>query len=419
MKIVTINNSDSIGGAAIVARRLNDALNSMGVEATMLVINSSNSDATGVKPFGNKLRSKWNFLYERLVIFMRNRFSRKNLFKVSIANTGYDLSRHPDLLDADIIILNWINQGVMSLKHIEQLATLNKPVVSVLHDLWFATGICHHPYECTRFANICHSCGYLKSNSKNDLSTTIFKRKRDLCDKLDIQFVAVSNWVKRRCSQSALLSSHSVEVIHNAFPIQSFSYERRIADKSLNIPINRRILVMGAARLDDPIKGFDIMIAAMNHISESDPVLASKIHLVLYGNIRNRELLKQIKIPFTYLGVINGVEEIAKVYSYSDIVLSTSLYETLGGTLIEGQAAGCIPVSFGEGGQADIVEHLKSGYIAQYKSPESIADGIRWALESNLSRKELHDWVKERFSQEQIAKRYMQLFHKLINERNN
>lgn len=417
MRVVTINNSDSVGGAAIVAHRLNDALIAKGVDATMLVMNRADENSKGVEQFGSPVRSRWNFLWERAVIYARNRFSRQNLFKVSIANSGYDLSHHPMVREADVIIINWINQGVMSLRDIYRLRRLNKPIIWVLHDLWGATGICHHPYECNRFANICHSCPYLGSKSKSDLSTRIFKRKRRLYAAMDIQFVAVSSWVERKCRQSALLNGQSVQVIHNAFPIECFSYERTIADDSLNIPKDRKIIVMGAARLDDPIKGLDIMIAAMNHISEREPVLASRIHLVLYGDIREPQLLEQIKIPYTYLGRIKGVEQIARIYSYSDIVLSTSLYETLGGTLIEGQAAGCIPVSFGEGGQTDIIEHQKTGYIAQYKSPESIAGGVRWAVKSNLSRRELHESVRERFAQEHIAGEYITLFENLINKR--
>lgn len=418
MKVVIINNSDSVGGAAIVARRLNNAFNSMGVDATMLVMNQSDTETKGVEQFGSKLHSKWNFLWERLVIFMRNRVSRKNLFKVSIANSGYDLSEHPTVQGADIILLNWINQGVISLKQIELLARLNKPIVWVLHDLWQATGICHHPYECVRFANICHSCNYLNSKSKNDLSTAIFKRKRGLYEKVDIHFVTVSNWLKSKCAQSALLNSQDVTVIHNAFPIDLFSYERKVAPADIKIAADSTVIVMGAARLDDPIKGIEYMIATMEYLKDNDPVIASKIHLILYGNISNKELLTRIKVPYTYLGVVHGTDKIAEIYSYSDIVFSSSLYESLPGTLIEGQAAGCIPVSFAEGGQRDIIEHKKTGYLAQYKSVESMADGVRWAVNSGLERRMLHEWVSERFSQEQIAKQYMQLFHKLINEIN-
>ena len=94
-------------------------------------------------------------------------------------------------------------------------------------------------------------------------------------------------------------------------------------------------------------------------------------------------------------------------------VISTSLYETLPGTLIEGQASGCLPVTFGKGGQADIVEHLKTGYIAEYKDPASVAKGIEWALEANILREFLHSEVERKFSAAKIAQQYIELFDKV------
>ncbi|MDE5858684.1 MAG: glycosyltransferase, partial [Muribaculaceae bacterium] len=100
-------------------------------------------------------------------------------------------------------------------------------------------------------------------------------------------------------------------------------------------------------------------------------------------------------------------------YAAASVVVSSSLFETLPGTLIEGQAAGCIPVTFGRGGQRDIVQHLQNGYIAEYKNTRSLADGIIWALSSPLSRESLHEHVDKHFSSKIIAWRFMRLFYEL------
>lgn len=144
------------------------------------------------------------------------------------------------------------------------------------------------------------------------------------------------------------------------------------------------------------------------------PDIAKELHLILYGNIRNAALLDRIKIPYTYVGAVKSIYEVADLYAQSDIVLSTSLYETLPGTLIEGQAAGCTPVTFGNGGQHDIVTHLKTGYIAEYQSAKSIAEGIKWAIKANLDREQLHSEVVTRFSASKIANQYFELFDELL-----
>ena len=95
-------------------------------------------------------------------------------------------------------------------------------------------------------------------------------------------------------------------------------------------------------------------------------------------------------------------------------MLATALYETLPGTLIEGQAAGCTPVTFGRGGQSDIVDHGKSGYIAEYRNAESVAEGIIQALEKPADREMLHEQVRSRFASDVIAKRYIELFNRML-----
>ena len=51
------------------------------------------------------------------------------------------------LKEADIINLHWINGGFLSLKSLEKLSELNKPVVWTLHDMWAFTGGCHYNSE--------------------------------------------------------------------------------------------------------------------------------------------------------------------------------------------------------------------------------------------------------------------------------
>ena len=101
--------------------------------------------------------------------------------------------------------------------------------------------------------------------------------------------------------------------------------------------------------------------------------------------------------------------------------MSSSSYETLPGTLVEAQAYGCIPVSFNQGGQSDIVDHLQTGYISDYSEDPAeggrrLAEGILWAVEV-LSKRERHqemlrkmrDNVSSHFSPVAVAKAYLNL----------
>ncbi len=94
------------------------------------------------------------FLAEHMRIFMRNGFDRSTLFKISTATDGLPLHRHPWVREADVVALNWVNQGMLSLKEIGRLARI-RPVVWTMHDMWCATGVCHHAGTCDGYLDRC------------------------------------------------------------------------------------------------------------------------------------------------------------------------------------------------------------------------------------------------------------------------
>ena len=326
------------------------------------------------------------------------------------ATHGLDLSQHPLVQDADVIVLAWINQGMLSLKGIGKLAALGKPLVWVMHDMWNCTGICHHAYECEAFKGECQACPLLGGRGE-DLSTRTQRVKAELYKKYgNIHFVPVSHWLENKCRESSLMNKCDISVIANAFPIEKFT-PQRLPNSDYGIDPDKKVMVMGAARLDDPVKGFDTLIATTRHIASEMPDLAQRLHLLLFGGIKDASLLEQIALPYTHLGTVSDV---ASVYAHGDVVLSTSRYETLPTTLIEGQASGCMPVTFGRGGQADIVEHLHTGYIAVYNDPADMARGIAWAIDAPVTRQQLHDEVERKFAASIIARQYIQLFENLL-----
>lgn len=416
MKVVILSSSDSTGGAAVVTRRLMHALKTEGVDVKMIV-NSRLSDDNDIDWGSSRSVHSFLFLKERIGIYLNNGFSRSNLFKVSTASCGSDVTSHPWVKEADVVLLSWINQGFISLKGIERIAAMGKPIVWMMHDMWCLTGICHHANDCGRYCEHCGCCPLLKSSRPHDLSYRTWLRKKALYSKIDIKFVAVSNWLAAKCRESSLMQDMDVRVIHNPFPIASFHYETQKEMHVTMLDYNKDTILMGAARLDDPIKGLDYAIDALNILFDEHPELTTTTEAVFFGAIRDRSKLDRLNFPALLTGTISDPKVLREMYAASRIVLSTSLYETLPGTLIEGQAAGALPVTFGMGGQADIVDHKVNGYIADYKNPRSIADGILWALGHKTDRRALHESVRERFSASTIANKYIDLFNQLLSHK--
>lgn len=425
MKVVILNKSDATGGAAVVSRRLMEALRQGGVDARMLVCEKL-TDSDFIQVAGNPLKIKWKFLLERLKIFIANRFNRNTLFKIDTGEEGLPLWRHPWVEEADAILINWVNQGMLSLKGFEKILAMGKPVIWTMHDMWNFTGICHHAGTCRNYQNECGNCPLLQNfNNSHDLSYKIWKRKNHIYNLSNLNkrlaFVAVSNWLKERTDESSLLKKQKVEVIPNAFPSNLLRANPMCGSRSSN---KVRIL-FGAARLDDPIKGLDTLRASTKILKDKYPEISENMTLALFGAVKNPESLDGFALPLVKLGVLNGEEAVGKAYKESDILVSASSYETLPGTLVEAQAYGCVPVSFNQGGQKDIVENGVTGFIAIYDEnldtrAENLAQAIIKAYNIIKDEKlhvsmveKMHESVKEKFSYQEIARKYITLIQKL------
>lgn len=412
MNVVIINKSDFKGGAAVFTYRLMNALRQEGVNASMLVAEKL-TDSPHVHIAASDWKIKKSFLWERLKIFLTKGVDRSNLFKIDTAAAGLPIYNHPLVKEADIICLNWVNQGILSLKGLRKLTLAGKPVVWTMHDMWCFTGICHHAGSCRRFEQECGECRLLGSGAAfDDLSRKTWLRK--FTSYGDIHFVAVSNWLANLASESSLLHNRPITVIPNTYPYRQTSSNKRERSPKFRI-------LFGAARLDDPVKGLPILIKATELLSKNYPDAAAKLELITFGTPKDPHSIDHISIAHTHLGRITGEDALREVYKGADAVVSTSLYESFGGTLVEGQMSGCIPIAFDRGGQADIIDHLETGYLARWdddvtNAAGNIARGIMWAMNQNAEEMEerMLKRARQKFDAPVVAKKYIELFNRLI-----
>ena len=424
LKVVIINKSDSTGGAAVVSRRLMEALREEGADARMLVTEKlTESPYVETAAPGWKIKEK--FLLERVGIFYDNGFNRDTLFKIDTASEGLPLWKHPLVKEADAVLINWVNQGMLSLKGIKRITELGKPVIVTMHDMWWMTGICHHAGECCHYHKKCGECYLLgKKKGSSDVSLKVWEKKCKLYgegtkDTFQGVFVAVSRWLKNKAEQSSLLKGARLEVIPNAFRIMPKKEERK-RDETEKIRI-----LFGAARLDDPIKGLPVVREMTKILKKRDERLAERLELITFGGVKNPETLQGFAISHIHKGMIRGEENIKKLYEDSDLTVSASSYETLPGTLVEAQAYGCIPVSFDRGGQSDIIDDGLTGFLVTYsdnlkEAAERLAEGVLKGVEIVRDREKYRNFaermrqsVKERFEASQVAKKYLQLIDKM------
>jgi glycosyltransferase involved in cell wall biosynthesis len=407
MNTLFISTSDLHGGAAIAAFRLMNALQAEGMNVNMLVRDKRSSN-NNVIEVGSKTIHEWNFLWERGKIFMANRFSRKNLFDISIANTGVSVTELPEFQHADIIHLHWINQGMLSLKELNNIFASGKKVVWTMHDMWPFTGICHHAGDCTHYQQACGRCPYLVGSSPHDLSHKVFKRKHVVYSSGNITFVACSNWLKNQAEKSPLTAAHRVLSIPNPIDTRHYRPKDKIsARKKLQLPLDKKIVLFAAVKTSDKRKGTDYLIEASRLMKQhTDNVL-----FLIAGN-NGKDIETRFALPTQSIGYV-APENMPEIYNAADVFVTPSLQENLPNTIMEAMACGTPCIGFRIGGIPEMIEHLKTGYIAEYKNANDLANGLFWTLfeadTETLSANAREKTVKT-YAQEIIAEQYKKVY---------
>jgi len=413
MRVLIVNTSDCTGGAAIAANRLTEALNNNGVKAKMLVRDKT-SDCLTVAPLPHSPFLRWHFLWERFVIWVHLHFSKKNLFAVDIANAGSDITRLPEFLEADVIHLHWVNQGMLSLSGIERILRSGKPVVWTMHDIWPATGICHLTLSCHHFTSRCHNCHYLPNKgSANDLSSKIWERKRKLFELYPISFVACSRWLENEAKHSALLHEQRLTNIPNPIDTRVFCPgSKQEARRQENLPEDKRLILFVCQRANNPYKGMDYLTDACRQLVESFPEMRQNTGVMILGS-HAEEVAAQLPFESYALGYVTDEQRIVRIYQATDLFILPSLSENLPNTIMEAMACGVPCVGFRVGGIPEEIDHQKNGYVAEYRNAADLAKGIHWVLDEadakTLSQQCVNK-VARCYSQSGVALRYIEVY---------
>ena len=417
MRVLIVNTSEKTGGAAVAANRLMEALKNNGVKAKMLV-GDKQTDQLTVVPLPRHWLLRWHFLWERWTIFMRLHFSRKHLFEIDTASAGSDITNLPEFKEADVIHLNWVNQGMLSLRSIRKILKSGKPVVWTMHDLWPATGICHYARNCSAFRTACHNCQLLPSGGgKDDLSRRVWARKKRLYHAANIHFVACSRWLEEQARQSSLMVGQRISAIPNTIDTRIFCpTDRREARLAAKLPAEGRIILFVSQRVTDDRKGVAYFIEAVNRLADKHPEMVANTSVAVLGGCAD-EVCGQLRLPSFALGYVSDERSIVSIYNSADVYVLPSLEDNLPNTIMEAMACGVPCVGFRVGGIPEMIEHRRTGYIANFKDSIDLADGIAWTLleadqaelRTNCLRKVAHD-----YSQQSVAMRYIEVYNETI-----
>jgi glycosyltransferase involved in cell wall biosynthesis len=422
LKVVHLNTYDGNGGAGRGCMRLNRALLSQNIDSKIVVHYKFGKNPL-IKTFNSNLIQK---SYTAATIILERILAKRYLKPLqrtpfSFAWFGRSVIHHPDVKNADIIHLHWINHGFLDPKHIAGIAKLNKPVVWTFHDSNAFTGGCHVRYTCDHYKRQCGNCPLLINASDNDISHQIWKQKHKAYEVLDFAIAAPSSWMQASVKMSSLMQGKAVHHIPNTLETDIFKpADKKQAKEKAGLPTDKFIFLSGfMPSRKDLHKGTQYLLESMELLKQRLGAAADHVELVVFGN-RGTEGVPDFPFKTSFLGTINNDEQLAQYYAAADAFLIPSLEDNLPYTVMESLACGTPVIAFTTGGIPDMVQHEYNGYLATYRSAESFADGMEWIIkhpDSAQIQQQARQTVIDTFSEEIVAKKHIALYESLLNNK--
>ena len=408
MKILIVGFSDSAGGAAIAANRLNDCLNQNNIDTKFLVLDKRLNTPTivGVNSYVSRLIVLFSRVESRLIKFFYFRKS-SNRFSASLI-TMKIINRIIDNHDPDIIHFHWVQQGMIS---INDIARIKKPIVWSLHDVWPFVGGCHYNEDCLNFREGCGNCRVLGSQRLNDISRYLFRSKmKSYSTHGNITFVGLSKWIANLAEQSPLTNKRVVNIpnpidtsVYRPMPFDDLSF---LSELKLS---GNKILV-GAMSLRVRRKGF-------NEFLDSVEFISNDVDIITFGTPSTTCYTAKRRI--VNAGIISNTANMIRLYSAVSVTALPSLEENLSNIIMESLACGTPVVAFNIGGNSDLIIHKVNGYLATPFDVKDFAQGIDWILnnadEMKLSENSV-DIVRKVFDYSVVANQYKNLYQQVLNK---
>jgi glycosyltransferase involved in cell wall biosynthesis len=409
VKVLHLSTFDQIGGAGRAARRIHEALLSIGVDSKFVALKSSDLKPQVIIYKRSFLNRASNYLLNKLsnirkFIWHTNNKSH-HTFGISSAGMVPYINNH----DADVVHLHWIS-GMLSIKDI---AAIRKPVVWTFHDMWPICGAEHvlSLEDVPRYNYKYSIVSRANDEVGPDLNRIIWQLKNKYWKNTQFSIASPSRWLAELVKQSEIFKQSKVEAIPN--PIDELSIwadldqiQSRI---KLNLPLEKKLILFSAVGgLADWNKGGDYLrevFVKLTNYSE-----AANIELMILGQKTDNEIWP---LNVHWFGHIQDESLLPEIYSSADLVIVPSRQDNYPNTVLEAQIMGVPVLAFNVGGISDMFDHKISGWLAEPYEVEDMVRGILWWLVDGFdknTRKKIRDIASYKFGSRIIASQYLEIY---------
>ncbi|MCL2682905.1 MAG: glycosyltransferase [Bacteroidales bacterium] len=272
----------------------------------------------------------------------------------------------------DVILLHNMHGYFLNISVLfNYLATLDTPIIWVLHDCWSFTGHCaYFDYVgCEKWKFQCYDCPQKQEYPTSlwlDKSSRNYVQKKQLFNQVkNMTIVPVSYWLESMVKHS-FLNQYPIHVIQNGIDLNMFSPQlnsNRIKEK---YGVGNKFLVLGVANIWDRRKGLQDFVTLSRH-------LGSDCQIVLVG-LKKKQLQK---LPKGIIGIerTESVQALIELYSAADLFVNPTWEDTFPTTNLEALACGTPVVTYRTGGSVEAVSE-DTGFVVDKGDINTLCDVI-------------------------------------------
>lgn len=401
------------GGAGRSAMRLHGNLRDLGTDSFIFALDEGTTSPLSFHPGPvDKFLARYMANIDKLP----NKWHRSRVTEVWSNNWAPNRTlRRVSELKPDVVHLHFIGAGTFP---IDDFKLVRCPIVWTLHDMLAFTGGCHYTGGCERFMEKCGRCPTLGSSLEDDLSRTNWTRRKNAWTNVEFTLVSPSRWLAAEARRSSLMADQKIMVIPYGIDLRCFSpMDQREARKSLSLSNDKFVIAFGAASLTAPRKGLDLFLEALRHFNER--VNKGNCELLVFG--AGDWNPAGSSIPIRNVGKIDDDRKLALLYSAADVLCAPSREENLANMALESLACGTPVLAFRIGGFPDIIDHRRTGYLAEPFEVTSLADGLGFLYSSQVTGENFRASCRERaehlYDGRINANCYVELYNTLISSK--
>ena len=296
------------------------------------------------------------------------------------------------------------------------LKKYNKPVVWTLHDCWAFTGHCTYislkKKNCNKWTSECNNCPKINNYPKSiyfDNSKSNFYSKMKLFNGLqNLTIVGVSNWIENLAKLS-FLNNNSTEIttVLNGVDTKLF-YPRRnrmqILEK-FNLDKSKLYLIAAGTTW--------IKAKGLEDYSKLSKMLNKNIQLILVGI--NSEIAAKMPSNIKCFERTESQDDLAELYSISEILLCLSYQASFGLTPIEAMSCGTPAIVYDNTALPELITK-DTGDIVETGNLELVFFSIKKILNKGKEfyYQECIDRVNNKYDKEITYNNYIKIYNKLL-----